>query len=281
MRNRDSPDAAVTDASSATAERVDRARPCALCVDGEPLDFEFTMAFQPIVDMRSRSVYAYESLIRGKDGSGAAEILARVTDKNRYTFDQACRVTAVEMAAQLGVGCFLSINFLPNAVYQAATCIRATLAAARRCNFPVEHLIFEFTESEQAIDQEHLKSIVAEYKRQGFKTALDDFGAGYAGLNLLAEFQPDIIKLDIGLLRGIDHDPVRQTIVRSVLAMCEALHIEVIAEGVERIGEMVLLQSLGVDLFQGFLFALPGLETLPAVDWPTPETMPAVQARDT
>lgn len=242
-------------------------KPCVLCREDEPLGFEFTMAFQPIVDMRDRSVFAYESLIRGTDGSSAASILDRVTDRNRYTFDQACRVTAVEMASKLGVSCFLSINFLPNAVYQASTCIRATLAAAKRCSFPTDRLIFEITESERP-DQQHLKNIVVEYKRQGFKTAFDDFGAGYAGLNLLAEFQPDIIKLDMGLVRDIDHDGVRQTIVRGLLDICSALHIEVIAEGVERIGELTMLQSMGIRLFQGFLFARPGFEALPAIHWP-------------
>ena len=243
-------------------------RPCALCRDDEPLGFEFTMAFQPIVDIRDHSVYAYESLIRGTDGSSAASILDQVTDRNRYTFDQTCRVTAVEMASRLGVSCFLSINFLPNAVYQAATCIRATLAAARRYNFPTDRLIFEITENERPPDQQHLKNIVTEYKKQGFKTALDDFGAGYAGLNLLAEFQPDLIKIDMALVRDIDHDNVRRAIIHSLLGMCRALHIEVIAEGVERVGELALLQSMGVHLFQGFLFARPGFETLPAIHWP-------------
>ena len=242
-------------------------KPCALCRDEAPLGFEFTMAFQPIVDMRDRSVYAYESLIRGIDGSGAASILEQVNDSNRYIFDQVCRVTAVEMASKLGVQCFLSINFLPNAVYQASTCIRATLAAAQRCNFPTDRLIFEITENERP-DQTHLKHIVVEYKRQGFKTAFDDFGAGYAGLNLLSEFQPDIIKLDMALVRNIDKDHVRQAIVRGLLDICRALHIEVIAEGIEQIGEWRTLQSMGVYLFQGFLFAYPGFEKLPAIHWP-------------
>ena len=242
-------------------------KPCALCRDEAPLGFEFTMAFQPIVDMRDRSVYAYESLIRDIDGSGAASILEQVNDSNRYIFDQVCRVTAVEMASKLGVQCFLSINFLPNAVYQASTCIRATLAAAQRCNFPTDRLIFEITENERP-DQAHLKHIVVEYKRQGFKTAFDDFGAGYAGLNLLSEFQPDIIKLDMALVRNIDKDHVRQAIVRGLLDICRALHIEVIAEGIEQIGEWRTLQSMGVYLFQGFLFAYPGFEKLPAIHWP-------------
>ena len=242
--------------------------PCASCRDGEALDFDFSMAFQPIVDMRDQSVYAYEALVRGTDGSGAASVLGRVNDQNRYAFDQACRVKAVELAAHLQIPCLLSINFLPNAVYQAATCIRATLAAARRFGFPTERIIFEITEGEELVDKDHLKGIVLEYKRQGFTTAIDDFGAGYSGLNLLAEFQPDVIKLDMALLRDIDTASVRQVIVEGIVGICRALNIEVVAEGIETNGELHYLQGLGVYLFQGYLLARPAFETLPAVNWP-------------
>lgn len=247
---------------------LDPLPPCDGCRNGEPLAFDFTMAFQPIVDLRDRSVFAYEALVRGRDGSGAASILAQVHAGNRYSFDQACRVRAVEMAAALDLPCRLSINFLPNAVYEPAACIRATLAAARRFSFPLERLIFEVTENERALDQQHLKNILQAYRRQGFMTAIDDFGAGYSGLSLLAEFQPDIVKLDMGLVRGVDHDPVRQLIVRSALDLCSALSIQVIGEGVETQAEVDQLEAMGVHLFQGFVFARPGFESLPAVNWP-------------
>ncbi|TVP89982.1 MAG: EAL domain-containing protein [Pseudomonadaceae bacterium] len=226
------------------------------------------MAFQPIVDLRNKSIFAYEALVRGTDGSGAGSILSRVNEDNRYAFDQSCRVTAVKLAAELGIPCFISINFLPNAVYQAATCIRATLEAARTYNFPTDRLIFEITENEELVDKKHLKSIITEYKRQGFKTAIDDFGAGYSGLNLLAEFQPDIIKLDMALVRDIDQDKVRQAIVQGILGVCKTLEIDVIAEGIETHAELNLLSSLGVNLFQGYLLAKPGFEHLPEVSWP-------------
>lgn len=243
-------------------------RPCNACQEHEPFGTAFTMAFQPIVDLRDRSVFAYEALVRGVDGSGAADILARVNDDNRYVFDQSCRVKAVELAARLAIPCYVSINFLPKAVYHAATCLRATLEAARRFNFPANRLIFELTENEKLVDQAHLVSINEEYRRQGFKTAIDDFGAGFAGLGLLAEFQPDIIKLDMALIRGIDQDLVRQAIVQGALSMCRTLDIEVIAEGVETTGELAVLQSLGIYLFQGYLFAHPGFELLPEIFWP-------------
>ncbi len=242
---------------------------CDACRDGAALEFDFTMAFQPIVNLTERSVYAYEALVRGTDGSGAASVLGRVNDQNRYAFDQACRVKAVELASRLQMPCLLSINFLPNAVYKAATCIRATLEAARRFNFPTERIIFELTEGEELVNKDHLKEIVTEYQKHGFRTAIDDFGAGYAGLNLLAEFQPDIIKLDMALVRDIDSHRVRQAIVEGIVGVCRALDIEVIGEGIESVGELRHLHSLGINLFQGYLFARPGFQALPAVEWPT------------
>lgn len=244
--------------------------PCNACNGGESFPVDFTMAFQPIVNVVDRVVFAYEALIRGTHGEGASVILGQVNQHNRYVFDQTCRIKAVELAARLSIPCSVSINFLPNAVYQAATCIRATLEAARVHGFPTERLIFEITESEELVDKEHLKSIIREYKRQGFKTAIDDFGAGYSGLNLLAEFQPDIIKLDMALVRSVDVDAVRQAIIRGILGVCQALGIEVIAEGVETRAEFDFLRNAGVTLFQGFLFAEAGFEVLPPVNWTVP-----------
>ncbi|WP_017905976.1 EAL domain-containing protein [Pseudomonas asplenii] len=242
---------------------------CRNCRDGQKLAFEFSMAFQPIVDARTRKIFAYESLVRGTDGSGAQGILDRVSEENRYAFDQACRIKAVELAARLKVPCYLSINFLPNAVYQAETCIRATLDAARRYDFPIRRIIFEITENEQVVEKQHLKNILLEYKRQGFQTAIDDFGAGYSGLGLLAEFQPDIIKLDMQLIRNIHQDKVRSAITEGILGICQSLGISVIAEGVETAEEYLKLHGMGVNLFQGFLFGRPQFEALPEVCWPS------------
>lgn len=226
------------------------------------------MAFQPIVDVRDQTVFAYEALVRGLDGSGAGQILSKVNADNRYQFDQTCRVKAVSLAARLGVPCHVSINFLPNAVYEPAACIRTTLEAAQQHQFPTSNLIFEITENERVVDKDHLKRIMQEYRRRGFKTAIDDFGAGYAGLNLLAEFQPDIIKLDMELVRQIDANPVRRAIVQGILGVCKALSIEVIAEGVETEAEYHTLRAMGVYYFQGYLFAKPAFEQLPDVSWP-------------
>ncbi len=240
-------------------------RSCSDCAIGKGLDFDFTMAFQPIVHFPTQSVFGHEALVRGLNNESAGSILERVTPQNRYRFDQACRVKAIQVAAGLQMQTMLSINFLPNAVYQAETCIRTTLEAARRYEFPCERIIFEVTEVEKIEDHLHLRSIFEEYKRVGFKTAIDDFGAGYAGLSLLAEFQPDIVKLDMALIRNIDKDRTRRAIVRGILGVCESLNCRVVAEGVETLGELQALRDLGVDLFQGYYFARPAFQAIPTI----------------
>lgn len=238
---------------------------CRACLEGENLGFEISHALQPIVNVNTGEVFAHEALVRGPRGEPATDVLSRVNDDNRYYFDQTSRVSAIKLAAELALPGRLSINFMPNAVYNAATCIGATLAASRRFGFPTDRIIFEVTEGEQIADKRHLREIFAEYKRHGMCTAIDDFGAGYAGLNLLAEFQPDYLKLDIELIQRVDADPVRRAILDGVLGVCRTLHITPIAEGVERIEEMLLLASLGVSLQQGYLFARPAWRTIPAL----------------
>ncbi|UPT63525.1 MAG: EAL domain-containing protein [Hyphomonadaceae bacterium JAD_PAG50586_4] len=203
-------------------------------------------------------------------GQSAGAILAEVSAENRYAFDQNCRVKAIELAADLKLaaeGAFLSINFLPNAVYEPRACIRLTLAAAMRTGFPVQKIIFEFTEVER-LDSAHVLNILRSYRAMGFKTAIDDFGAGYAGLGLLSEFQPDFVKLDMELIRDIEKSSVKRTIVRNTLTMLHELGVTPICEGIETLGEYEALRELGVHLMQGYLFAKPGLASLPAVAWP-------------
>jgi len=244
---------------------------CGACIDGISKPFPFSMAFQPIVELGSRRVFAYEALVRGPANEGAMTILEKITSRNRYAFDQSCRITAIRLATELGLpdsGASLSINFIPGAMYEPRNCIRATLSAARRYGFPLDRLIFEVTEGEQVTEKEKLREIFSVYAEQGFQTAIDDFGAGYSGLSLLTEFQPRIIKLDMLLIRDIDRSPARLAIVRGVLSMCRELGILVIAEGVESAAECRVLADLGVTLFQGYLFARPAFEQLPPVSYP-------------
>lgn len=232
---------------------------------------KLAMAFQPIVDVAARRVFAYEALVRGPAGEPAAAVIGTVGPAEWYGFDQACRVAAIETAASLGLAAregALAINFLPNAVDEPRACIRTTLQAAARSDFPTGRLIFEINEGEIFADPGHLAQIVAEYAAMGSRTAIDDFGAGHSNLNLLTRFRPDLIKLDIELVRGIDGDCRRRRIVGHMAALCRELGIEVIAEGIETPGECAALRDLGITLMQGFLFAAPALGALPGPSWP-------------
>jgi len=241
---------------------------CTGCKDGKVLDFDFTMAFQPIVDLQTGGALAYEALVRGRDGEGAQTILDRVTPENRYAFDQQCRIKAIQVAVAAGLldgPARLSINFLPNAVYSPLACIQLTLKTASARGLPTDRLIFEFTENEEMADPAHVAGIVEAYRKMGFGTALDDFGAGHSGLSLLARFQPDAIKIDRELVRDLHASMPRRMIIESVKRMCDGLRIRVVAEGVERAEEVEALRALGIRYMQGFFFARPAFERLPAV----------------
>lgn len=240
---------------------------CTGCREDIALPFEFKMAFQPIVDVANHRVWGYEALVRGADGEPAYSILSQLSDAIRYRFDQASRVMAIETAGKLFQqhDLRLSINFMPNAVYEPNACIQKSLAAAKRANFPHENLMFEFTENERMVDPGHVERIIEAYRKLGFWTALDDFGAGYAGLGLLSRLQPDLIKIDMELLRDIHLSRAKQAIVAGIVGIARTLDVKVLAEGVENDEELTVLRAAGIALFQGYHFAKPALMALPEV----------------
>ncbi len=234
--------------------------------------FDFAMAFQPIVDCETGDVFAYEALVRGPNGESAAEVLAQVTEANRYAFDQQCRVAAIKGAVEAGIldtQARLSINFLPNAVYSPVACIQLTLQTAREVGFPTERLIFELTENEEIEDVAHTQRIIETYRQMGFGIAVDDFGAGHAGLGLLARIQTDYLKLDMELIRGIDACDRRRVIVEGMVRIAKRLGITLIAEGIETAEELTTLSLLGIRYIQGFYFAQPAFRALPEIDLQT------------
>lgn len=239
---------------------------CPSCDCRKPLGFGIKMAFQPIVDISDKSVFAHEALVRGENGEGAGRILGQVTEDNKYTFDQSCRVKAIETASRIQLPGSLSINFMPNAIYEPETCLERTLDTAKKTNFDRNNIIFEVTEQEQVVSQEFLVEVFEAYRKEGFRTAIDDFGAGYAGLNLLADFQPDILKIDMKLIRDINQNKVKQTLVRSIQQIGEELGIQLVAEGIE--SEDEYLRDSGITLMQGYFFQKPMLEAFQNINFP-------------
>lgn len=239
--------------------------PCDGCRNGEMLNFDFTMAFQPLVDLSSKRVTGYEGLVRGLNNEPAFSIIERVTARNIYRFDQTCRVKAIALAAEAKITERLNINFMPGAVYQPDICIRTTLAAADKYGFPREQITFEVVEAEHIADTKHLQNIINYYKEIGFKVAIDDFGSGYANLDWLARLAPDSIKIDMGLVRNIDTNARQKLIVKTLSQLCSQLNIDVLAEGVETKGERDTLAELNIVKQQGYYFSPPEFESFPQV----------------
>lgn len=240
---------------------------CEECSCHRPLGFAIKMAFQPIVNVADNSVFAHEALVRGEHGEGAGEVIGRVNSDNIYTFDQTCRVCAIETAARVGLPAKLSINFMPNAIYDPETCLAKTLQIAKKVNFPHQNIIFEVTEHEKVENHELLVNVFKTYREHGFMTAIDDFGEGYAGLNLLADFQPDILKLDMKMIRNIHKDRVKKAIFAGIHTVCRDLDITVLAEGIETVEEFQFLKDSGIELMQGYYFQRPELEKASSPKW--------------
>jgi EAL domain-containing protein (putative c-di-GMP-specific phosphodiesterase class I) len=244
---------------------------CGACKDGVEQPFPFSMAFQPIVNVSTGKVFAYEALVRGSGSETNAAVMSNVTPENLYAFDQSCRVKAITLAARLGLaetGALLSINFIPGAVYSPAACLRLTLETADKVGFPTNQLIFEVTEREKVQDIPHLQGIINEYRRRGFRIALDDMGAAFSGLGLLSDLPVDIIKLDKALTHHLNDRAEARAIVSSMISLSEKLGVQLIAEGVEMAESYHVLRELGVSLMQGYLLARPAYEALPEFTLP-------------
>lgn len=255
----------ISDIPVYIVEEEARELPCEGCRNGEILDFNFTMAFQPLIDLSSKRVFGYEGLVRGMNNESASSVIKKVTAQNIYKFDQTCRIKAIALAAEAQISERLSINFMPGAIYKPDICIRTTLAAADKYGFPREQITFEVVEAESIVDTLHLQNIINYYKEIGFKVAIDDFGTGYANLDWLARLAPDSIKIDMSLIRNINKNARQIVIVKALAQLCSELHIDILAEGVETKAERDTLAELDIMKQQGFLYSTPQFEAFPKV----------------
>jgi len=222
----------------------------------------FVAWFQPIVAAGTGEVVGYESLLRGQRQDGSLmfpdEIFSCAAENDLlFQVDRQARETALLCAAEQGIVRQIFINFVPTAIYDPAHCLQSTLATAKRLGIAPEQIVFEVIETERIKDTEHLKHILDFYRATGFRIALDDVGSGYASLSLLAMLKPDIIKVDMAIIRGIHQDMDRQAVFRALVGIARDLGIQVLAEGIETEEEYRYVVSHGADLLQGYLFARP------------------------
>ncbi len=235
----------------------------------DPSLSEYTFAYQPIVNIKTREIDSFEALVRGLANESAKSVLSKLSPTELRLFDIEARQRAIELADQLGLPCRINLNLLPDSVqFSGREALESTIQAAETCGFDPDRLVLELSESETIADFKYFVENVDRCRSIGVHFSIDDFGAGYSGLNLLAEFQPESIKLDMVLVRDIMHRGPRQAIIRGVIRTCEDLAIDIVAEGVETLDEYHWLRDEGIFLFQGHLFAEPGFRSLPEVVYP-------------
>lgn len=227
-----------------------------------------TAHFQPIVHAAEPTrAFAHEALLRGENGTGdlippdRLFAAARASDL-LFHLDRVARITAIREAARHELQGSVFINFNPSTIYDPEFCLRTTLEAARETGSDPGRFVFEVVESDRVEDADHLSRILGWYRNHGFRVALDDLGAGYNSLNSLTSLRPDFVKVDRELVRGVEADPARQSILGHLIGMAGDLGIGLIAEGVETAGEYRWLSDAGVDYLQGFYFARPAAPPL-------------------
>jgi EAL domain-containing protein (putative c-di-GMP-specific phosphodiesterase class I) len=212
------------------------------------------MAFQPIVDMRARRVFAYEALLRTDEESlrrpdifiATAERLDKVHLLGRTVRRAVHRASA---EAPDGVLLFVNVHGLELTDEQLFSADHGLASLAGR-------VVLEITER-TGLDPAAGPTRVAMLRKLGYRIAVDDLGAGYAALGALATLEPEIVKLDMSLVRDIDQHPVKQRVVAAIANLCRELGSRVVAEGVETQAELDACTSAGIDLIQGYLLAKP------------------------
>jgi len=212
------------------------------------------MAYQPIVAWGGRSVFAHEALVRCEEPSlrspdllfAAAETLGRGLELGRQIR------SAVAEQLTSTVGCVF-VNLHPRDLDDPEL-----VSPESPLSRHAERVVLEVTERASLEHVVDLRARLGQLRQLGFRLAVDDLGAGYAGLTWFTLLEPDVVKLDMSLTRNVHAEPTKRCLIRGMTVVCRELGIDVVAEGVETADERDALVSLGCDLLQGYLFAKPG-----------------------
>lgn len=222
---------------------------------------DITTLFQPIVSLSERRILGYEALSRGPSNGplhSPINLLATARHAGRLNeLEMTCRETACRRYSQGALRGKLFLNASPETLLDATHKPGRTLELLHTYGISADNVVIELTEQAPADDLELLDKALHHYRSMGFSIALDDLGAGYSSLRLWSELRPDYVKIDRYFIDGIHHDVVKREFVGSILDIARASSTRVIAEGIEMEEELTVLQDMGVDLVQGYLFGRP------------------------
>lgn len=229
-------------------------------------DERITPFFQPIFALGDGTVYGYEALSRitGPTVIGSPDELfdKAIASGHAPALEMLCRTRALRGASRLGVPGRLFLNVCPALLTSSDHRQGKTSRLLDELGIDRSRVTFELTERTMIEDYELFNRVLAYYRAQGYSIAIDDLGAGYAGLKMLAQLEPDYVKLARFLVDGIHLSATRQALVEALVGFCRRLGITVIAEGIERPEELAWLTELGVPLAQGYLLGRPAAAPL-------------------
>lgn len=225
-----------------------------------------TPFFQPIFALADGTVYGYEALSRiaGPTLIGSPDELfdKAIASGHAPALEMLCRTRALHGASRLAVPGRLFLNVCPALLTSSDHRQGKTSRLLDELGIDRSRVTFELTERTMIDDYELFNRVLAYYRSQGYSIAIDDLGAGYAGLKMLAQLEPDYVKLARFLVDDIHLSAKRQALVESLVGFCRRLGITVIAEGIERPEELAWLAELGVPLAQGYLLGRPAAAPL-------------------
>ncbi len=225
------------------------------------LDRRIYSVYEPIVEVDSRVVFAYESLVRGPEDSefkSPAALFGAAEDHDMvFELDCLCRSSGLRGAIDFPEGTKLFLNILPTAFHDPNFRADRLIRTLEQCQLSPADVVFEISEQESIENFSEFKEARDYYRSLGFQFALDDTGSGYAGLEALLEISPEFIKMDRAFVTGVDEDPARQDLLAALLTLAEKMGAKVIGEGLDRIEELEMLGKLGIHFGQGWLFGHP------------------------
>ncbi|MCX6598480.1 MAG: EAL domain-containing protein [Acidobacteria bacterium] len=221
---------------------------------------EFSIYFQPIVDLKANRTFAYECLIRleGDKLHNGAEIVEAASIRGQVLeFDSYARVKAVETATKQHLpNTELFVNFFPSAVYDPGPCLESMIEAVSRSGYRPQDIVFEILECDQITNVDHTRSICQYFRQKGFRYALDDLGVGTNGVDMIEILEPDYVKIDKSIIWNLSQPAQRSLLDRAVSAAAN-VQAAVIAEGIESPQMATTVKNLGVHMMQGYFFGKP------------------------
>jgi EAL domain-containing protein (putative c-di-GMP-specific phosphodiesterase class I)/ActR/RegA family two-component response regulator len=220
------------------------------------------MAYQPIVSVANQSVYAYEALVRNGEPTLASPLalLAAAAQLGRlHDLGRAIRKAVADAARAAACKLFVNLHALD---FTDAELFSTDAPLSRFAG----DVVLEITERESLDQIKDVRSDLKKLRAMGYRIAVDDLGAGYAGLTSLPQLQPEVVKIDMSLVRDVHQEPTKRALVGMMVGVAREMKMAVVAEGVETAAERDVLIELGCDLLQGYLFAKPG-QPFPSVSW--------------